>query len=128
MTGGARPALLRLYARVLRLHRAKLPLPLRDIGDQYVREEFRSMWKLEDAVLARHRAEFTGQWESYAHTLTLSEEDGAASEGEKTAAMGGLGSSTSGDLSEASLKELSEEQRVQLKRLKDEIDGLARPE
>ena len=94
---GGKESLLRLYGRILRLHRAKLPLPLRDMGDQYVREEFRQMWNLKDADLKRHYPEFTSQWQNYARTLSLSEE---------------------------SLEGLSDEQREQLKRLKDEIDGL----
>ncbi|OWK62055.1 Succinate dehydrogenase assembly factor 3, mitochondrial [Lonchura striata] len=55
MAGGAR----RLYRRILRLHRA-LPPALRDLGDRYVKEEFR-----------RHRAagpaeaqRFLREWEA----------------------------------------------------------------
>ena len=122
---GGKESLLRLYGRILRLHRAKLPLPLRDMGDQYVREEFRQMWNLKDADLKRHYPEFTSQWQNYARTLSLSEEGGRpAGEGAAEDALGSLGSSTSGDLSEESLEGLSDEQREQLKRLKDEIDGL----
>ena len=114
-----------MYGRILRLHRAKLPLPLRDMGDQYVREEFRQMWNLKDADRKRHYPEFTSQWQNYARTLSLSEEGGRpAGEGAAVDALGSLGSSTSGDLSEESLEGLSDEQREQLKRLKDEIDGL----
>nr|XP_041570363.1 succinate dehydrogenase assembly factor 3, mitochondrial isoform X1 [Taeniopygia guttata] len=57
MAGGAR----RLYRRILRLHRA-LPPALRDLGDRYVKEEFR-----------RHRAagpaeaqRFLREWEASA--------------------------------------------------------------
>ena len=40
--------------------------------------------------------------------------------------FGKVGGTTSGDLNESSLDNLSEEQRIQLKRLKDEIDGLSK--
>lgn len=57
MAGGAR----RLYRRILQLHRA-LPPALRDLGDRYVKEEFR-----------RHRAagpaeaqRFLREWEASA--------------------------------------------------------------
>lgn len=122
----AKPSLLRLYARILRLHRSKLPLPLRDMGDQYVREEFRSMWKLGSKAFGEHSEEFTQQWENYARTLTLPEEDARAGGNQSSETFGKVGSTTSGDLNESSLDNLSEEQRIQLKRLKDEIDGLSK--
>ena len=75
MSGGnqTRVVLLRLYARILRLHREKLPLPLRDLGDQYVREEFRNMWKLKEADLGKHHKEFSKQWEDYTRSLSLTD-------------------------------------------------------
>uniref|UniRef100_A0A7S2T1P4 Succinate dehydrogenase assembly factor 3 n=1 Tax=Chloropicon primus TaxID=1764295 RepID=A0A7S2T1P4_9CHLO len=113
--------LLRLYARILRLHRSSLPLPLRDMGDQYVRQEFRSMWNLKDADMEKHYDEFSGQWEDYAKTLGTAPQEGA---GESVAERDVV----SGDLKEETLKTLSDEQREQLKRLKDEIDGFTRPD
>mmetsp|Transcript_5843 Transcript_5843/g.15119 ORF Transcript_5843/g.15119 Transcript_5843/m.15119 type:complete len:158 (-) Transcript_5843:111-584(-) len=152
----AKVHLLRLYARILRLHRHKLPLPLRDVGDQYVREEFRSMWKLDD--VSKHYGEFASQWEQYAQTLSTDGGEGLSSgdaSAEMAAASGGLGEAgvsddhrrdgllapmdkrssaaesggrnmRSGDLSEASLKGMTEDQREQLQRLKSEIDNLVK--
>jgi hypothetical protein len=135
-----RVVLLRLYARVLRLHREKLPLPLRDLGDQYVREEFRSMWKLKEADLAKHHDEFSQQWENYTKSLShtdaqqtppLEGEGGMRNdqEGNATAAAAATVDSATTSAMESlgqRVSELNEEQKEQLKRLKTEIEDLTK--
>ena len=124
MSGGnqTRVVLLRLYARILRLHREKLPLPLRVLGDQYVREEFRNMWKLKEADLGKHHKEFSKQWEDYTRSLSLTasqdpEGKSFVQDPETTRAMDSLGQRVS---------ELNEEQKDQLRRLKTEIEDLTK--
>ena len=99
--------LLRLYASLLRLHREKLPFQLRDVGDQYLKEEFRAFWKLPKGDFDKYEAEFRAQWRKYASTMEGKEEES----GSAVVLMG-----------------LSDDQKDQLKRLKDEIDGLGRTE
>lgn len=60
MAGGAR----RLYRRLLQLHRS-LPPALRDLGDRYVKEEFRRHKAAEPAEAQR----FLREWEASARRL-----------------------------------------------------------
>lgn len=64
----ARPApraILQLYAAILRLHRAKLPAPMRDMGDKYVASEFRRHRDAAPPATDTQLAEFYKQWTSY---------------------------------------------------------------
>jgi hypothetical protein len=56
---------LALYRRILRLHRTKLPFHLRQLGDSYVREEFRRHKKSE----AKWLVAFFREWNGYAQQL-----------------------------------------------------------
>ncbi len=79
-----------------------------------MRDEFRSMWNLKD--MSKHAGEFTKEWENYSRTLSLTAgPDGQPEKQEE------------GDtVDPRQLNKLSEEQKEQLKRLKDEIDSLSR--
>ncbi|XP_070537121.1 succinate dehydrogenase assembly factor 3, mitochondrial-like [Ptychodera flava] len=55
-----------LYKRVLSLHRG-LPLDLRGIGDQYVKDEFRRHKNASKEEVQK----FMKEWEVYANTLVL---------------------------------------------------------
>ena len=92
---------------VLRVHRLKLPPPMRQLGDDFLREEFR-----------RHRAAgttraqwvaFVREWQRYVQQLR----------GEATAA-----SARSGELDAETRAALSSEQRAQLERLREETQRL----
>ncbi len=110
------------------------------------------MWNLED--VSKHFGEFSSQWEQYAQTLSTDGGEGlAADPSGPAAATGGLGDAgisddhhrdgllapvdkrsneglgtnlRSGDLSDDSLRGMSEEQREQLQRLKSEIDNVVK--
>ncbi|XP_064266875.1 succinate dehydrogenase assembly factor 3, mitochondrial isoform X2 [Passer domesticus] len=69
MAGGAR----RLYRRILQLHRA-LPPALRDLGDRYVKEEFRRHKAAGPAEAQR----FLREWE--ARILHFSESQGVVAD------------------------------------------------
>lgn len=58
----------RLYGRVLRLHRRALPPDLRFLGDNYVKEEFRKH-RGADSV---YEGPFLSAWEQYAEMLEAS--------------------------------------------------------
>ncbi|XP_032545173.1 succinate dehydrogenase assembly factor 3, mitochondrial [Chiroxiphia lanceolata] len=97
----------RLYRRILQLHRA-LPPALRDLGDRYVKEEFR-----------RHRAagpaeaqRFLREWENYAALIQQQIDEDKQNLREKT--VYGF------QLTEEKLNDFRDEQIGQLKELMDE--------
>lgn len=58
---------LTLYRRVLRLHRNRLPPPLRVLGDSYAKSEFSR--HLKGRTTDAQWREFGGQWSAYASAL-----------------------------------------------------------
>ncbi|XP_418673.2 succinate dehydrogenase assembly factor 3, mitochondrial [Gallus gallus] len=101
--GGARG----LYRRILLLHRA-LPPALRELGDRYVKEEFRKHKAAGPAEAQR----FLREWENYAALLWQQiNEDKQSS---KKKAVFGI------QLTEEKLSDFRDEQIGQLKELMDE--------
>lgn len=94
---------LRLYAGILRAHRA-LPPQMRSLGDAYVREEFRKHRAAKDSFLAP----FFREWDGYLAQLQA----GPAAVGR--------------DLGPDQAAALTQEQREQLARLHEEATKLAR--
>lgn len=66
-TGGGFGQLAALYRQVLRVHRDKLPGPLRMLGDGYAAEEFRRHLKAK--TTAAQWEEFGTQWQAYVAAL-----------------------------------------------------------
>jgi hypothetical protein len=95
-------ALLAGYRTVLRVHRTRLPPPMRELGDQYVRTEFRA-WAAARAVTPAQWREFGDQWRRYVDMLL-----GVADSPE----------ATSGDIPPEMLGQLNDEQKAQLDRLR----------
>ena len=56
---------LNLYRRILRLHRQKLPFQMKEIGDKYVKEEFRQHKEASTEFVEQ----FLQEWKQYARTL-----------------------------------------------------------
>ncbi|GIL75719.1 hypothetical protein Vretimale_15245 [Volvox reticuliferus] len=56
-----------LYREVLKLHRERLPPPVRDLGDSYVRAEFRS--HLRGKTTMSQWTQFVNEWRGYLATL-----------------------------------------------------------
>ena len=56
---------LNLYRRILRLHRQKLPFQMKEIGDKYVKEEFRQHKEASTEFVEQ----FLQEWKRYASTL-----------------------------------------------------------
>lgn len=59
--------ILGLYRQVLRVHRHKLPEPLRPLGDSYAQEEFRRHLKAK--TTQGQWKEFVSQWDDYCAML-----------------------------------------------------------
>ncbi|XP_035174370.1 succinate dehydrogenase assembly factor 3, mitochondrial [Oxyura jamaicensis] len=96
-----------LYRRLLRLHRA-LPPALRELGDRYVREEFRKHKAAGPAEAQR----FLREWENYAALIRQQINEDKQNSREKT--VFGI------QLTEEKLNDFRDEQIGQLKELMDE--------
>ncbi|XP_015709134.1 succinate dehydrogenase assembly factor 3, mitochondrial [Coturnix japonica] len=103
MPGGARG----LYRRILLLHRA-LPPALRELGDRYVKEEFRKHKAAGPAEAQR----FLREWENYAELIWQQINEDKQSSRKKT--VFGI------QLTEEKLNDFRDEQIGQLKELMDE--------
>merc|ERR1712060_165645 len=57
-----------LFRSIMRLHRTKLPAPMRSLGDAYVRKEFRLHYKPD--VKDNHRKMFLSEWGHYVQTIS----------------------------------------------------------
>lgn len=101
-----------LYKSLLRLHRG-LPVELKAIGDQYVRDEFR---RHRDAPAAEAGV-FLQEWAGYA--INLAKQLGVRGV-HKSRAVGDT-------LSETQLEQLRDEQLVQLYELYQEIESPSKP-
>eukprot|EP00419_Tripos_fusus_P002020 CAMPEP_0172677176 /NCGR_PEP_ID=MMETSP1074-20121228/14493_1 /TAXON_ID=2916 /ORGANISM="Ceratium fusus, Strain PA161109" /LENGTH=90 /DNA_ID=CAMNT_0013494961 /DNA_START=92 /DNA_END=364 /DNA_ORIENTATION=- len=55
----------------MRLHRTKLPVTMRSLGDTYVRREFRLHY--EPDVKEAHREMFLREWHGYCQTISAQE-------------------------------------------------------
>ncbi|KAM5157376.1 succinate dehydrogenase assembly factor 3, mitochondrial isoform 2-T3 [Mantella aurantiaca] len=97
-----------LYRKILLLHRT-LPLHLKALGDQYVKEEFRRHKHIQPAEAKL----FMKEWESYAAMLWEQAKSGLYNPNTRTMAYGA-------SLSEEKLDLFSEEQIGQLHELMQE--------
>lgn len=95
--------LMGLYRAVLRVHRRKLPPPLRSLGDSYVKSEVRR--HLDGKTSQRQWREFGDQWSAYVSMLA-----GRADADEARGATTPLHDAEGA---------LNEEQREQMRRLRD---------
>jgi Complex1_LYR-like len=71
-------AILQLYRQLRCLHRAKLPPPMREVGDRYLKAEFEA--HLKGKTTADQWAVFGQEWSKYAETLRGDLSAAAASE------------------------------------------------
>ncbi|OKL55679.1 Succinate dehydrogenase assembly factor 3, mitochondrial [Talaromyces atroroseus] len=55
-----------LYRRLLRVHRKKLPVEMRLLGDEYVKSEFRAHRNIDNPI---HIVGFLTEWQLYAQQL-----------------------------------------------------------
>lgn len=100
---------LALFRRILRAHR-KLPSELRQLGDSYTREEF----KKHKGAKPQFIPGFVAEWTRYVELLEA-----------QSASTQSLAGHIGRELSPTELSALSDEQRVQLKTLRQEADTVA---
>ncbi|CAM9989018.1 unnamed protein product [Laminaria digitata] len=100
-SGGARLSMIRLYKDILRQHRFALPPKHRELGDRYVRSEF----KAHKSATGDQVAQFAHAWQTYLDQLR--EQSGQVGQ----------------SLSEDDVAHLNDEQRAQLFRLKQQTSA-----
>lgn len=87
--------MLQLYRQIRKLHREKLPLPLRDMGDSYAKDEFKR--HREGQTTEQQWVIFAAEWRKYVSMLS--------GEGDI---------SITGDIPPDVLNSLNQEQKVRL--------------
>lgn len=103
-----------LFRRLLRLHARVLPPPMRELGNTYVRDEFRR--HLRGKTTPEQWREFMAEWERYADMLTAA--PGSAEGGGVAAA------DASGDMPPEVVEQLTPDQKMRLQRLQLEAQRL----
>ena len=98
---------LRLYRRILRLHRQKLPFQMRAMGDDYVRSEFMQ----HKGAKPEFVEQFMEQWSEYAVMLESQESQGEDIDFGK-------------HMTEDEFDALTDEQKVQLQKIRREASSL----
>ena len=93
-----------IYRQILRTHRKQLPAEMRQLGDTYVRDEFKRHLSAEE----KHLQPFVREWKLYLANMRLQP-------------ILGIGKNLAPD----ELLDLSEEQRDQLHKLRDEARKVA---
>ncbi|KAG2432372.1 hypothetical protein HYH02_012945 [Chlamydomonas schloesseri] len=83
MSTGANPRtlaqpVLQLFRDVMKLHRERLPPPMRDLGDSYARAEFRS--HLRGKTTMEQWKQFVREWQLYVSTLRGDEQAAASAD------------------------------------------------
>jgi hypothetical protein len=129
-SGSGAAALLSLFRSILRLHRERLPPPMRSMGDTYVKSEFRR--HLRGSTTEEQWRVFVAEWQRYAAML------GGSADQQSPAPLAsgipqpapGIASVTaaiaggSADMTEQLLTHLSPDQRRQLIKLQQEALAL----
>jgi hypothetical protein len=117
--------ILALYRAVRRVHREKLPPPLRRMGDAYVRDEFSR--HLRGATTPAQWQAFASEWGRYRGMLAGAADmapGAAASFADGDLLVGGV--DRSGALEEGALRAMTPEQRDRLLRLREEAGRVGR--
>ena len=100
----ARESALALYRGILRLHRTRLPALHRELGDKYIKAEFRSHRSAKESFLPG----FYQAWEQYAEGLR------------NQSPVNGFGAPLEGE----TIRTMSDEQRSMLAKLAQETQSL----
>eukprot|EP00440_Ansanella_granifera_P016649 gb/GFBE01018086.1/.p1 GENE.gb/GFBE01018086.1/~~gb/GFBE01018086.1/.p1 ORF type:complete len:106 (+),score=31.83 gb/GFBE01018086.1/:1-318(+) len=93
-----------LFRSIMRLHRTKLDVRMRSLGDAYAKKEFRLHYKPE--VQEAHRVMFIREWRNYVDLISRQE------------------NVVGKELSEDQMGKLNDQQKVQLDSLKKSAESL----
>jgi hypothetical protein len=95
-----------LYRQILRVHKVKLPGPLRGMGDSVVRDEFHK----HKSAAPKYLPAFYQEWKQYLDMMAGRVDD--------------MSPGVSGELSPDTLKAMSPEQKLQLEKIRSSIEKL----
>ena len=113
MVVDARHGLGSLVRKVLRLHRSKLPLPMRQLGDSYFKDEV-SKHVAGNTTEEQWRT-FYSEWEAYCTLLgPIDKGDGSRESYQR------LGIDRDGQMTSSTIESMSEEQKARLVQLEKE--------
>ena len=107
MIEAAKP-IVSLYRQILRAHYRNLPPPMRVLGGGYAREEFRQHLDAK-SVTNDQWIEFATEWSRYLSNIAPRDETS--------------GPSFTGTLSKETIESMTEEQRMMLRKLKEEAQS-----
>ncbi|EFA84154.1 ACN9 family protein [Heterostelium album PN500] len=110
---------LQLYRNILRCHRF-LQEPMRSMGDQYVKTE----WRLHKNVDQRIATIFYKKWDEYLQYIINQREQTIQDVASGRAEPTGTDMSIGRDLSSLESHKLSNSQKDQLKKLREEVEAL----
>ena len=117
MSGGGVGQILGLYRSILKIHRAKLPVPMREMGDRYVKEEFgahlkgkttKDQWEMFVQEWYRYRSMLMGTSDLAPNGTVL----------DKETLITGI--DRSGDISEEMIAQMSPDQVARLQKMRAE--------
>jgi hypothetical protein len=110
-----------LYRSILRAHKQFLPADMRELGDRYVRSEFKAH---RTATKEEHITAFYQEWNKYLEQLNVTARARKTLQDDAQTAEAGRIFAFGSDL--PSNVELSEDQLKQLQKLKEETDRLGK--
>lgn len=116
-----------LFRSILRTHRAKLPPPMRAMGDRYVREEFKAHLRPEANTTQDQWKVFMNEWIRYRGMLSGAADlapDGVTVLDGGEALVAGV--DRAGDISEEAISSMSPEQVARLQKMREEAVKLGR--
>lgn len=114
----SRQRALTLYRNILRAHREKLPYHLRELGDTYVREEFKRHKKAD----AKWLQSFFTEWDKYLIMIQQQTNLSSLSSVDAQSSSSTIGS----DLPASTVQRMTDEQKQQLNQLRNEAQNLYR--
>ena len=110
-----------LFRAILRVHRAKLPPPMRAMGDAYLKEEFRAHLRPAAATTDAQWKTFFQEWTRYQGMLQGTADlgpDGVSVLDGGEALVAGV--DRAGDISEEAIAAMSSDQVARLQRMREE--------
>ncbi len=127
MSAAGPGAVFSLFRSILRVHRAKLPPPMRAMGDRYVRDEFRAHLRPDADTTKAQWETFFREWTRYRGMLSGVADlapDGVTVLDGGEALVAGV--DRAGDISAEALAAMSPDQVARLQKMREEAVKLGR--
>ena len=118
-----------LYRSILRTHRSRLPTPVREMGDRYVKEEFTSHLRNKNTTEVQWKT-FVDEWSQYQTLIASSPSTGSGSGSGGNGVTGDGSADTemhitgivdrSGDIPDEIIQQMTPEQVERLQKMREE--------